>query len=51
MRSDPTSEGLVHVEAMNPQLLVQVTGEPALKAVADEVAIKLRAALDRLTEA
>ncbi|MEE6169776.1 MULTISPECIES: DUF302 domain-containing protein [unclassified Mycolicibacterium] len=50
VRSDPSSEGLVHIEAMNPQLLVQVTGEPALKAVADEVAVKLQAALDRLTQ-
>jgi uncharacterized protein (DUF302 family) len=50
VRRDPDSDGLVHVEAMNPQLLVQVTGEPALKAVAHEAAVKLQAALDRLTD-
>lgn len=49
VRSDPSDGGLVHVEAMNPQLLVEVTGEPALKAVADEVTVKLQAALDHLT--
>jgi uncharacterized protein (DUF302 family) len=48
VRSDPTSEGTVHVEAMNPQLLVEVTGEPALKDIADQVTAKLQAALDSL---
>ena len=33
---------------MDPQLLVQVTGDPALQEVADEVAGKLRAAIETL---
>jgi hypothetical protein len=34
---------------MNPQLLVQVTGNPALQDVADEVTGKLRTAIETLT--
>jgi len=37
--------GQTVVEALDPQLMVTVTGEPALKPVADEAAIRLRAAL------
>ncbi|MFN8087601.1 MAG: DUF302 domain-containing protein [Mycobacterium sp.] len=48
VRSDPDEEGTVLVEAMDPQVLVQVTGEPGLKTVADEVGAKLRAAIDSL---
>src|SRR5690606_35620909 len=45
VRCDPADDTRVLVEAMNPQLLVQVTGEPALQEVADEVTAKLRAAI------
>lgn len=49
VRSDPTAgEGTVIVEAMNPQLMVQVTGENALNPVADEAATRLQAAIDAL---
>ena len=48
VRSDPSDDNRVLVEAMDPQLLVQVTGEPALQEVADEVTGKLRAALASL---
>lgn len=48
VRSDPSDDNRVLVEAMDPQLLVQVTGEPELQEVADEVAGKLRAALASL---
>lgn len=48
VRADPSDDSRVLVEAMDPQLLVQVTGEPALQAVADEVAGKLRAAIESL---
>lgn len=48
VRTDPDHEGSVVVEAMNPQLLVEVTGEPALRAVADEVGAKLQSAIDSL---
>lgn len=46
VRTDPSDDTRVLVEAMNPQLLVQVTEEPALQDVADEVTAKLRAAID-----
>ena len=48
VRTDPTDDSHVLVEAMNPQLLVQVTGEPALQEVADEVTGKLRTAIASL---
>lgn len=48
VRTDPADDARVLVEAMDPQLLVQVTGEPALQEVADEVAGKLRAAIETL---
>lgn len=50
VRTDPSDDTRVLVEAMNPQLLVQVTEEPALQDVADEVTAKLRAAIDSLTQ-
>ncbi|WP_354637282.1 DUF302 domain-containing protein [Kitasatospora camelliae] len=40
--------GRTVVEAMDPQLMVRVTEQPALEAVADEAAARLRAALDVL---
>ena len=48
VRTDPTDDSHVLVEAMNPQLLVQVTGEPTLQEVADEVTGKLRTAIASL---
>ena len=48
VRTDPKADGTVLVEAMDPQLLVDVTGEAELRPVADEVAAKLRAAIDSL---
>lgn len=48
VRTDPSDDTRVLVEAMNPQLLVQVTEEPALQDVADEVTAKLRAAIRAL---
>lgn len=48
VRADPATEGAVRVEAMDPQVLVDVTGEAELRPVADEVAAKLRAAIDAL---
>ncbi|MEV0192862.1 DUF302 domain-containing protein [Kitasatospora purpeofusca] len=42
-------DGGTLVEAMDPQLLVRVTGKPELAAVADEAAARLRAALESLT--
>ncbi len=48
VRTDPADDSRVIVEAMNPQLLVQVTGESALQDVADAVTSKLRAAIEAL---
>src|SRR5690349_2156290 len=48
VRADPTDPESVVVEAMNPQLLVDVSGEEELKPVADEVTAKLQAAIDSL---
>ncbi|MFD3811806.1 DUF302 domain-containing protein [Rhodococcus sp. NPDC058639] len=48
VREDPTVEGAVLVEAMNPQLMVQVTGEPELEPVAEDAGKRLQAAIDSL---
>jgi uncharacterized protein (DUF302 family) len=48
VRADPKTEDTVLVEAMDPQVLVDVTGEAEMRPVADEVATKLRAAIDSL---
>lgn len=48
VRRDPGDDTQVLVEAMDPQVLAQVTGEPQLQEVADEVAGKLRAAIAAL---
>ena len=37
------------VQALDPQVMVQVSGRPELKEVADEATTRLRAALDSLT--
>jgi uncharacterized protein (DUF302 family) len=49
VRADPKSADTVLVEAMDPQVLVDVTGEAELRPVAEEVATKLRAAIDSLS--
>jgi uncharacterized protein (DUF302 family) len=48
VRRDPGDTATVHVEAMNPQLLVELTGEAKLRPVADEVTAKLQSAIDSL---
>jgi len=48
VRADRTDDNSVIVEAMNPEILVEVTGEPALRDIADEVTKKMQAALDSL---
>ena len=48
VRRDPTDIDTIIVEAMNPQLMVQVTGQPALDPIADEATTRLRAALAAL---
>ncbi len=49
VRSDPGNPDHTLVEAMNPDLMVQVSGEPDLEPVARDAAVKLRAAIDSLT--
>jgi uncharacterized protein (DUF302 family) len=48
VRTDPDHAGTVLVEAMDPGLLVEVTGKPELRPVAEEVAGRLQAAIDSL---
>jgi uncharacterized protein (DUF302 family) len=48
VRTDPKADGTVLVEAMDPQVLVDVTKEDELRPVADEVGSKLRSAIDSL---
>ena len=50
VRADPGHPGTVIVEAMDPGLLVEVTGEPALISIAAEITQSLRAAIASLTE-
>ena len=45
VRADRADPGSVIVEAINPRLLVDVTAEPALEDVAEQVGAKLQAAL------
>jgi uncharacterized protein (DUF302 family) len=48
VRADPEDSRTVLIEAMDPQLLVDVTKEAELRPVADEVGANLRAAVDSL---
>jgi uncharacterized protein (DUF302 family) len=45
-----TEAGQTVIEALDPQAMVAVTGEPSLQPVADEAARRLRAALDSLQD-
>lgn len=49
VRSDPDDPETTVVEAMNPQLLVDVTEEPQLRPIAEEVGDKLKAAIEALS--
>ena len=48
VRADLTADGTVIVDAMDPQIMVQVSDQPGLREVADDAATKLQAALDSL---
>jgi uncharacterized protein (DUF302 family) len=48
VRASAAEPGTVIVEAMNPQLMVEVTAQPALAEVAAEVTRELQAAIDSL---
>lgn len=49
VRSDPDTPGTVIVDAMNPQIMVQVADQPGLHEVADDATTALRAAIDSLS--
>lgn len=48
VRADPDHAGTMLVEAMHPAVLVEVTGEPELRPVAEEVTDRLQAAINSL---
>jgi uncharacterized protein (DUF302 family) len=48
VRTDPADASSVLVEAMNPQMLVDVTDEAELAPIAKEVSSRLQAAIDSL---
>ena len=48
VREDAEAENSFFVEAMNPDLMVQVSGESGLESVASDAAVKLRAAIEAL---
>jgi len=51
VREDAKNPATVHIEAMNPQVMVQVIDDPALSRVAEEATQQLQAAISTLTEA
>lgn len=51
VREDAENPATVHVEAMNPQLMVQFVDDPELAPVADQAARQLRSAISALAEA
>lgn len=48
VRTDPAEPGTVLVDAMNPQMMVQVADRPGLAEVADDATAALQAAIDSL---
>jgi uncharacterized protein (DUF302 family) len=50
IRADVAAKGTVIVDAMDPQVMVQVSGEPGLRDVANDAAAKLQAAIDALNQ-
>ncbi|AII11337.1 MULTISPECIES: DUF302 domain-containing protein [Rhodococcus] len=48
VRADPNNPGAVLIDAMNPQVMVQVADQPGLGAVADDATAALQAAIDSL---
>ena len=47
VRADPHGDAVI-VDAMDPQIMVQVSDQPGLREVADDAAARLRAAIDTL---
>ena len=51
VRADVDSDNTVIIDAMDPQVMVQLSDQPGLREVADEAATKLRAAIKALAQA
>ncbi|OAN31061.1 MULTISPECIES: DUF302 domain-containing protein [Mycobacteriaceae] len=51
VRADVDSADTVIIDAMDPQVMVQLSDQPGLRDVADEAATKLQAAIDSLGQA
>ncbi|PBC40105.1 DUF302 domain-containing protein [Rhodococcus sp. ACS1] len=49
VRADPTDPGTVLIDAMNPQVMIQVADQPGLGAVADDATAALQAAIETLS--
>ena len=49
VRADVANQGSVIIDAMDPQVMVQVSEEPELRDVANDAATKLQAAIDSLS--
>jgi uncharacterized protein (DUF302 family) len=50
IREDPDSPATVHIEAMNPQLMVEFVDDPGLAPVAEQATRQLQAAISTLAE-
>jgi len=50
VREDAQNPAMVHIEAMNPQVMVQVIDDPALSPVAEQATQQLKAAISTLAE-
>lgn len=51
VRADVGNQGSVIIDAMNPQVMVQVSQKPELRDVASDAVAKLQAAIDSLSGA
>ena len=51
VRADVANQGSVIIDAMDPQMMVQVSDKPELRDVANDAAAKLQAAIDSLSGA
>jgi uncharacterized protein (DUF302 family) len=51
VRADAAHQGTVIIDAMDPQVMVQVSEAPELRDVANDAAGKLKAAIESLSEA
>jgi uncharacterized protein (DUF302 family) len=50
VREDADNPATVHIEAMNPKLMVEVADDPALSPIADQATRQLEAAIRALAE-